>query len=395
MLGATGIVAALAALWLARAPIAERAIERALTARGIPARYTITRIGLRTQRIENLVIGDPARPDLSARWVEIDLMPRLGAPRIAAIRAGGVRLSARWADGRLDIGALDRLGTEGTGRAALPDFDLQLADAIADLATPAGPVRIALAGRGRMNDGFAGRVALAAPTLQVDPCRVTGLSGRLAITVRGGRPALTGPVRAAGIDCGAARLARPDAAVELGLSSGFDSWRASAQLATAAAAVPGAQLAADGLRATIGLSGRGASAGGQVVLAALGVTAPGLTIERAETAGTLDLRADGAWRLSGRAGARGLAAAGGVPRLQAPGTPAAALIAGADRLVQQAARGTDVAATLAAAGSGGRGALTIDTVEARAGGARLRLAGARASGWSGRRSTCRPMARST
>lgn len=375
MLGATGIAVALATLWLARAPIADRVIARALSTRGIPARYTLARVGVRTQRIENLLIGDPARPDMSARWVEIDLAPRLGAPRITAIRAGGVRLRARWTGARLDLGALDRLRSGAAGGAALPDFDLQLADAIADLATPAGPVRIALAGRGRVNDGFAGRIALAAPVLRADPCRIDGLSGRLAVSVRGGRPALTGPVRAAGIDCGAARLAGLDAAVELGLSPGLDDWRAAARLATAAATVPDARLAAAGLRGMIGLSGRGGGAGGQVVLAALGVTAPGLTVQRAEIGGSLDLRPGGAWRLAGRANARGLAAAGAVPRVQAPGTPVAALVAGVDRLVQQAARGTDAAATLVAAGSGGRGALTIDTAEARAGSARLTLAG--------------------
>ena len=52
---------AVAGLWLARAPIADRMIADALRARGIQGSYQIARIGPSTQRIERLVIGNPAK----------------------------------------------------------------------------------------------------------------------------------------------------------------------------------------------------------------------------------------------------------------------------------------------------------------------------------------------
>jgi hypothetical protein len=62
-----------AGIWLSRIRIATGFAEREFARRGVQATYRITRIGFRTQRLENLVIGDPRRPDLTARWVEIDV----------------------------------------------------------------------------------------------------------------------------------------------------------------------------------------------------------------------------------------------------------------------------------------------------------------------------------
>ena len=55
-------LAALAALWLAREPIADRFLQRELERRGVQATYTLDRVGLRNQQISNLVIGDPDEP---------------------------------------------------------------------------------------------------------------------------------------------------------------------------------------------------------------------------------------------------------------------------------------------------------------------------------------------
>jgi hypothetical protein len=58
-----------AILWSRRVPIAGDYIARELERRGVQGSYQVTRIGFRTQRLENLVIGDPKHPDLTARWV--------------------------------------------------------------------------------------------------------------------------------------------------------------------------------------------------------------------------------------------------------------------------------------------------------------------------------------
>ena len=63
--GTGSLALILVALWTQRAPIAENFISRELNRRGVQGSYDLADIGLRTQRIENIVLGDPAHPDLS------------------------------------------------------------------------------------------------------------------------------------------------------------------------------------------------------------------------------------------------------------------------------------------------------------------------------------------
>jgi hypothetical protein len=85
--------------WAQRQPIAKSYIDDALKQRGVAAQYDVADIGTSRQRIENVVIGDPAHPDLVARWVEIDTEIGLSGVAVKAVRASGVRLKGRYADG--------------------------------------------------------------------------------------------------------------------------------------------------------------------------------------------------------------------------------------------------------------------------------------------------------
>src|SRR5437867_668174 len=60
-------------LWTQRRPIAENFIARELKRRGVTATYHLDRVGLRTQQISNLVIGDPADPDLVAPLAQVQM----------------------------------------------------------------------------------------------------------------------------------------------------------------------------------------------------------------------------------------------------------------------------------------------------------------------------------
>src|SRR3989344_698815 len=93
-------------LWLAREPIADRFVREQLDSLGVPATYDIEEIGFRTERISNVVIGDPKRPDLTAKMVEISLGYGWSGPYVSTITADGGRLYGRFADGRLSLGAL-------------------------------------------------------------------------------------------------------------------------------------------------------------------------------------------------------------------------------------------------------------------------------------------------
>src|SRR3546814_6217326 len=61
--GAVGVLAL--GLWMGRVPLADRFIRDQLDSRGIPARYTIDAIGFRTERLVDVVNGDPKRTDLT------------------------------------------------------------------------------------------------------------------------------------------------------------------------------------------------------------------------------------------------------------------------------------------------------------------------------------------
>src|SRR4249919_61352 len=75
MFGALGLLAiiliAIVALWTQRRPLATQYLQSAFEDRGVQASYHLDRVGLRTQQISNLVIGDRKRPDLTARFAQI------------------------------------------------------------------------------------------------------------------------------------------------------------------------------------------------------------------------------------------------------------------------------------------------------------------------------------
>lgn len=207
-------------LWLARKPIADRFIARTLAAYGIEGRYEVTRIGPRTQRIEHLVIGDPRAPDLTVRQLEVDIGIGFSGARIDALRAEGVRLRGRLADGRLSLGQLDRLLQGGTTEAAaLPDWTVALRDAQAAIATPYGPVTLTAAGQGYLPDGFRGTLAGAAGRLRFGDCALDGLSAPIGLTTSGGQIVLDGPLRSRRLDCEGTALALPDPQIDLNLRS--------------------------------------------------------------------------------------------------------------------------------------------------------------------------------
>ncbi|MGQ7370437.1 hypothetical protein ACTGW3_12770, partial [Streptococcus suis] len=113
-------------------------------------------------------------------------------------RAGHVRVRGRVVDGRITLGESDKLLTgarAAPGKSpALPAMRVDIADARMRLETPVGLVGLKLAGKGRLDDGFAGRVALVAPTLAIAGCEVRGARAAMRLRVSNGAPRLAGPV---------------------------------------------------------------------------------------------------------------------------------------------------------------------------------------------------------
>lgn len=220
--------------WFERRELAGGYVDDLLAERGVAATYTIADLGPGGQRLTNLVIGDPARPDLTADWVETDTRLGWDGPEVVAIRAGSVRLRGRLVDGRVSLGALDRLLPKSSGAPfALPDVSLAVADGRMRLDTPYGPVGLKLAGAGNLRNGFDGRLAAVAPRLRTGDCAARGASGYWRIVTASGAPRLTGPTRLAELVCGAWRARDAVADIDARPGERLDRADARAQLAVA------------------------------------------------------------------------------------------------------------------------------------------------------------------
>lgn len=198
--GMGAVFAALLLLgWVERRQLAGGYIDDLLADRGVVAKYTIADLGPGRQRLTNLVLGDPARPDLTADWVETQTRLGWNGAQVTAVRAGQVRLRGRLVDGRLSFGALDRLLPAPSGTPfTLPDLALSVADGRMRLDTPYGPVGLKLSGGGHLRGGFDGRLAAVAPVLKASDCTLDRVTGYWRITISRAAPRLTGPTRVAG-----------------------------------------------------------------------------------------------------------------------------------------------------------------------------------------------------
>ena len=90
------LVLAAAIIWIWRKSIADDYIRDELARRGVQATYTLDRVGFRTQQVSNLVIGDPANPDLTVRRAVIQLRVQwTGSVKVYRVAARGVRLKGQ------------------------------------------------------------------------------------------------------------------------------------------------------------------------------------------------------------------------------------------------------------------------------------------------------------
>ena len=373
---AAGLAATI--VWVERRPIATHFIDRQLAKSGVPARYVIADLGLFSQRLTNVVIGDPAHPDLVADRIDVTTEIGLGGPSVTAIHAGQVRLRAAVEGGQLRLGALDRLAPQTPGRPfALPKLWVSVDDARVRLATPLGVIGGKIAGQGRLDDGFAGRVALIADRLGTRDCSVERIAAVLKLRMSAGRPAIAGPLRAAGFGCGGAEGRGAKLVLDATFGERLDRWRGTATVTLDRLTHPAARVAM--LAGTISADGGPSRSRGRIDLhsgaaSAKAGQATALTLAGDYEAGRIGLNFDG------RAEARGASAAAATRAAIArwasagEGTPVAPLLRRAAAAAGAAARRFDLRTGLAlASASGGYRIALADADAVSAGGARATL----------------------
>ena len=223
--------------WLNRERIAENVIDDYLAEKGVAARYDIVSLTPRTQVVENLVIGDPARPDLTVKRMVVELGVGWAGPEVRKITVEGARLFASARGGTFTLGALDPLVFTGAaGPPALPALNVALVDARALVESDYGRIGVKLDGAGRLDDGFAGTLAASAPGLGMPGCVTQSATLYGKLTSDDGAPRIAGPLRLAGVDCGGATLAKVDIGTLLSVKRDFSAVEADLTLAGARAA---------------------------------------------------------------------------------------------------------------------------------------------------------------
>lgn len=239
------LLALLAFAWIQRFRLADDLIRDQFASRGVRASYEIVDIGLRTQRLKNVVLGDPANPDLTAKLVEVDVALGFGTTSIRAVRASGLRVKGRIIDGQLSLGELDKFRDPTSKEPfAFPEFSLTLKDALLSLATPWGGVGASLEGSGHLRNSFDGQLIVRSPKLVGVGCEADALGFDGRISIRGGEPSFDGPLSAAGVKCPDRGIAAAGAALKgkVKLSERFDRWDGDLGFAASSVRLAGQQF---------------------------------------------------------------------------------------------------------------------------------------------------------
>jgi translocation and assembly module TamB len=307
------VVLILAAVWTQRLGIAARFIDNELERRNVQATYKIARLGLRTEIMEDLVIGDPRRPDATAKRVLIKIGLRWGYPKVTQIRAEGVRIFGRVVDGKVSLGSIDRLLPPPTGEPfRLPDLDVELKDTALALDSSYGRAALAIEGKGNLADGFRGELAALSRRMLVEQCAIERPRAYFKLAINDRRPTVDGPLRADRIVCG--QTATVDALLldlESTFSQDWGDWIGRSGIAAAGVNVGGNQVR--GLRGRFSFNGDDRLTRGNLDLAAAAGLLGGIEMARPDVAGRYAFGGDGT-QLSflGEGGAAGMVVPRGV-----------------------------------------------------------------------------------
>lgn len=267
--------------WGQRNIIADRFVQGELESKGVRATYDIDQIGFRTQRIRNLVIGDPARPDLTADEIEVDVAINFSGASLRDVRANGVTLRGRYADGKLSFGELDKF-TDPTSKEPFewPDIGLVIKDAKARIETPWGNIGVGLNGSGLLRNQFAGRLSLRSAAIAAAGCRAPAVAfdGKLLLEWR--QPHLIGPLSASSLGCTTQGLAvaAPKLDVDVKLSERLDKWVGDVGFAAATIRYPG--IAATAPKAVVSVDGGMRRTNFTLALEKAGLRSAPLTVPR-------------------------------------------------------------------------------------------------------------------
>jgi translocation and assembly module TamB len=363
------IMVVLFVAWLERRTIARGFVDRELSKLGVHASYQIEQLSPWRQRLTNIVIGDPRKPDLVADWVELRTSLYPWRASILVLKAGQVKMRGRLAGGKLSLGTIDRLMPPSSGKpVTLPHIIIDVADGRMALDTPNGAVNLAMSGKGMLDNGFRGRLAVRSERLDIGGCAADGIRAAVALRIDKGQPGIEGPLQFAGIDCSTTRVARARVQVSATLGAALERWRGEAWIAAARLDQP--QLAIANPSGRVDFQGNRARTSGSLSLASGAFRLPqgsgkALGAEGRYSAGGDGLAFEGTARARGAAASQASLAGLRAQASSAQGTPLGPIVA---QLVQAAAGAGgafDVEGYLKAQQAAGRTELSASAVRAQ------------------------------
>ena len=374
-----------AGLWVARRPIATEVLQRQFEQRGVRATYQLDRVGLRTQVVRNLVIGDPKNPDLIARYALIQVRWTItGSVRVYRIVARGVRLKGKVVEGRVIWGEVSKLLPPPSDKPfALPNIVLDIADSSIGLQTPFGNLGFALAGSGNLTGGFKGNVAAVSRRIDLGRCTLDGMRAYTAIQVIARRPRVDGPFVANRFACPASNLLMDAPRFELdsSFSESFTSFDGKARVTTQRVIAGANGLAA--MTGNVSFAGTPRAAYGRIDAAAQRSRLGPIYAERTRidgryligaSAGTLSLIAD--YSAENADLAPSVLASVTDPLAAAKSTPIGPIAVAMSNAISRSTRSFDASGSITMVKFPGGGAARIQTAEVRADtGARVRVSG--------------------
>jgi hypothetical protein len=342
-------------------------------------------VGLRTQVVRNLVIGDPKNPDLIARYAMIQLRWGLtGSVSVYRIVARGVRLKGKVVNNRVVWGDVSKMMPPPSDKPfALPNIVLDVADASVGLQTPFGNLGFAVAGSGNLTGGFRGQVAASSPGLDLGRCRVSALRAFTDVRVVARRPQVDGPLVAREFACPTSNILMDSPRFDLdsSFSESFTSFDGNARVTTQRVIAGANGLA--GMTGNVRFTGTTETVYGQIEAAAQRSRLGPIYAERT--------RIDGKYLLGAKAGTLALVAEYGAqdanlapsvlagvtdPLAAAKDTPVGPIATAMGNAITRFARSFDASGEITMVNFPGGGAARIETAEVRADtGARVRVSG--------------------
>ncbi|GGN47297.1 hypothetical protein GCM10011349_15380 [Novosphingobium indicum] len=269
------LILALGVVWIMRKDIADTVISDELDSLGLPAKYEVVSIGPSEQVVRDLVVGDPASPDLTIEELRVETRLTWGMPRLGRITVVRPRLFGSVHDGKVSFGSLDEVLFSGQGGPfEMPALDVVIEDGGALIETDSGRIGITLKGAGALRGGFEGELAAVVPDPVLAGCMAHRASLYGKLTTKAQQPRFVGPVRLANLSCPDRGIALRQAGLKLDVTLDKALDGARGKLGINAGAGRYAESRIDGASGTADFTYRDSGLNARYALKARGVTTP-------------------------------------------------------------------------------------------------------------------------